>query len=104
MPARRKECPRDTKAYFDLVNLGQDRCRAAALSVMQLIDSPDQQVALLLNVAVDMVRGAAQFMCEQEGLGEEEALAMAVSALTHGLGVEKYFDKARQGAVTKKQQ
>ena len=94
----------DKKAYFDLVNLGQDRCRAAALSVMQLIDDPDQQVALLLNVSTDMARGAAQYMREREGLGEEEALAMTVNALIHGLGVEKYLDKARREAVTQKQQ
>jgi hypothetical protein len=84
----------DDNTYRDLVRLGRERCREAALSVVQLLDDRDQRVALLVNIAIELAAGAVDYMRQgDDKVSEEGALKAVISGICHGLDVEKYLSK-----------
>jgi len=88
--------------YLELVKLGQERARDAIVSVTQLIDDPEQRIALMINVAVDIMTGAASYTHEQHPeLSAEQSLYAVVGGLCFGLGEDK-IDKGYQEAVAAK--
>jgi hypothetical protein len=88
----------DRKIYSDLVNLARERSREAVVSVLQLVEGEDEQIALLINVAIDTVNGAAQYLQDREGgPGREEAISLVLIGITQGLGIDVVKEAARLG-------
>jgi hypothetical protein len=82
----------DDKIYRDLVKLGQTRCREAALSVFQLIDDEEQRVGLLINLVVELVAGAVQYLRENNLVdSEEEAHMTVIAGMVYGIGASKFI-------------
>jgi hypothetical protein len=89
----------EREIYQDMVKLAQDRCREAIVSVNQLVDEPEQQIALMINVAVDILGGVATYSRDRyPELSEARALYVAVASLCYGLG-EETIKKGQQEAV-----
>lgn len=94
----------DDKTYFDLVMLAQDRCREAAMSVLQLIDDEERQAAVLVNIALLMALAAVDQLQVGRPCSHEEAMKMVLGGILKGLDIDKYLDKYRDQNATKSPQ
>ena len=65
----------------DLSKLAKTRCREAALTVIQLIDSDMERSAVLAAIALEMLRGSATVMAEARKVPYEAALVRVFNTL-----------------------
>ncbi len=91
-----------TSEFKDLHKLAQERTRAAAASVLQLLDDGEERTALLLACAVDFINGAAAVMREvseeEDGktISEDQALGQALGMVISSFGARRVIDAFRQ--------
>lgn len=74
------------RIYKDLTKLAHQRTREAVMSVAQLMDDDRERAALLLSVAADFIKGAAQFILDGEHCSKDDAYASAVRLILDTLG------------------
>jgi HD-like signal output (HDOD) protein len=74
------------QAMKDMSALAIERVRKAVMSVGQLVEDDDQRAALMITLALDLVRGAAVTLAEVTGRPEREERAFVVAQLLTRLG------------------
>jgi hypothetical protein len=86
----------------DLSKLAVERCRAAFMSVGQLVEDDVQRSGMLATVALDLLRGAAILMAERREITEDEALVLVFNTLAHSIEdqVNKPKKKKKESAAS----